>query len=120
MLTDEERNELREEVREQRNFLKENVYLYDKDGRAVIFSKTYLKKMNIMGWVYDQEERKYIRVKRVIHSKFWLAVHNLVAHPMLAIYRPLGEWLHEYTAKKMYEGPQRLREEDTEITAIMD
>jgi len=31
----------------------------------------------------------------------WWCVHNLVAHPMLVLYPRLGEWLHEYTAKRM-------------------
>jgi hypothetical protein len=44
------------------------------------------------------------RIERVIHSPFWRAMHNLIAHPMLAIYRPLGERLHDYTATRMYAG----------------
>lgn len=80
------------------------------------------EQQNIMGWVYDVKKKRYIRVRRVIYSKFWNAIHNLIAHPMLAIYRPWGEWLHEWTATKMYEGgPQSLDEvHDQEIAAVMD
>ena len=46
---------------------------------------------------------KWKRVQRRIYSPFWRGMHNLIAHPMLAIYRPLGEALHEFTARKMYE-----------------
>ena len=46
---------------------------------------------------------KWKRVERRIYSPFWRAMHNIIAHPMLAIYRPLGEALHEFTARKMYE-----------------
>lgn len=27
----------------------------------------------------------------------WI-VHNLIAHPMLILFPPLGEWLHDRTA----------------------
>ena len=50
-----------------------------------------------------QKKLKWKRVERRIYSPFWRAMHNLIAHPMLAIYRPLGEYLHEFTARKMYE-----------------
>ena len=43
------------------------------------------------------------RIVRPVYSGFWRNVHNLVAHPMLAIYRPLGQKLHDYTAERMYE-----------------
>jgi hypothetical protein len=121
-MTDAEREALIKRTEEQRKYLKENEWLHDKEtGETIVFSKTYLKKMNIMGWVYDQEEKKYIRTKRIIWSKFWLAIHNLIAHPMLTIYRPLGEWLHEYTAERMYKGPQKVKDDkDTEITATID
>lgn len=49
------------------------------------------------------QEGEWRRIKRKIYSPFWRGIHNLVAHPMLTIYRPLGERLHEYTARKMYE-----------------
>lgn len=42
------------------------------------------------------------RIERRIYSPFWRAMHNLIAHPMLAVYRPWGEWLHEWTADRMY------------------
>lgn len=92
--------------------------------KDIDFKKTYKtgEKRNIMGWVYDVEEAKYIRVRRVIYSRFWNVIHNVIAHPMLSIYRPLGEILHEWTAEKMYKGgPQSLEESsEQEITAIMD
>jgi hypothetical protein len=120
-MTETERRELRARVEEQKKFMREHEWLYDDDGKAVVFEKTYLKQRNIMGWVYDQEEQKYIRTRRVIWSKFWLAIHNVIAHPMLFFYRPFGEWLHEYTAERMYSGPQkRKHDENIEITAIMD
>ncbi len=34
-------------------------------------------------------------------SWFWYALHNLVAHPLLVLCPPLGEWLHEATATRM-------------------
>ena len=46
---------------------------------------------------------KWKRVERRIYSPFWRAMHNIIAHPMLAVYRPWGEALHEFTARKMYE-----------------
>jgi hypothetical protein len=45
---------------------------------------------------------KWRRVERRIYSRFWRAIHNLIAHPMLAIYRPWGEKLHKWTEDKMY------------------
>jgi len=48
-------------------------------------------------------EGEWRRIKRKIYSPFWRGVHNLLAHPLLTIYRPLGEKLHDYTARKMYE-----------------
>lgn len=42
------------------------------------------------------------RIKRPVYSRFWRVVHNIVAHPMLAIYRPAGQVLHDWTASKMY------------------
>jgi predicted DCC family thiol-disulfide oxidoreductase YuxK len=51
----------------------------------------------------DAQGRVYRRVARKIHSQRWRLVHNLIAHPLLAIYRPWGERLHEWTAEKMYE-----------------
>lgn len=56
-----------------------------------------------MWFDYDKEKNRYIRIKRPIYSQFWRFVHNTVAHPMLAIYRPWGQKLHEWTAEKMYE-----------------
>ena len=47
-------------------------------------------------------ETKYHRIVRPVYSKFWRAIHNLIAHPMLAIYRPWGQKLHDWTAEKMY------------------
>lgn len=31
-------------------------------------------------------------------ERFRWAVHNIVAHPLLVLCPPLGEWLHELTA----------------------
>jgi hypothetical protein len=117
-----ERDRLRAELEKMRKFDRENELLFDEDGNSVYFEKTYISKMNIMGWVYDQEEKKYTRVRRIIHSKFWLALHNCIAHPMLSIYRPLGKFLHEYTAERMYRGfqPDTDDDEDIKITAILD
>tara|TARA_R110002110_G_scaffold121824_5_gene297768 strand:+ start:804 stop:1085 length:282 start_codon:yes stop_codon:yes gene_type:complete len=78
------------------------------------------EEQRFMGMVFDRYEKRYIRVRRVIHSRFWNIVHNLIAHPMIAIYRPWGEKLHNWTAEKMYAGPQNLEEEDVAITAVMD
>ncbi len=46
---------------------------------------------------------EFVRINRRIYSQWWRGVHNLIAHPMLTIHRPLGEWLHEFTAEKMYK-----------------
>lgn len=121
-MTDAEREELRASLAEMRKFQDEHEVFYDSETDEFIdLKKTYLEEQNMMGWIYDVERRKYIRVKRVIWSKRWLKVHNLIAHPMLTIYRPFGKWLHEYTAKKMYRGPQTTEEQpDVNITAIMD
>ena len=51
----------------------------------------------------EKTEEEWKRIERKIYSKSWRAVHNLIAHPMLTIYRPFGEWLHDFTAGKMYE-----------------
>ena len=50
----------------------------------------------------QEPEEEWKRIERKIYSGRWRAVHNLIAHPLLAIYRPLGEKLHEYTAERMY------------------
>jgi len=54
----------------------------------------------------EKEEKKWRRIKRPVFSKFWRVVHNVVAHPMLAVYRPWGQRLHEWTAEKMYHQPK--------------
>ena len=54
-------------------------------------------------WQQPPEEGEWQRIKRPIYSKFWRGVHNLIAHPLLAIHRPTGERLHDYTAERMYE-----------------
>ncbi len=43
------------------------------------------------------------RIKRPIYSKWWRFVHNLIAHPLMAVYRPVGEPFHDWTAKQMYK-----------------
>lgn len=95
-----------------------------RDIEDINFEETFKtgEQGNVMGWVYDVEERKYIRVKRVIHSRFWNVIHNVFAHPMLSIYRPWGKLLHEWTGEKMYKGGPQSTQEDSEIeiTAIMD
>ena len=48
------------------------------------------------------EDGEWVRIERKIHSPFWRGVHNLVAHPLLTLYRPWGEKLHDYTAERMY------------------
>lgn len=55
---------------------------------------------------YETRERtfgEWKRIKRPVYSRFWRLVHNLIAHPMLAICRPIGEWLHGWTEEKMYK-----------------
>ncbi len=52
---------------------------------------------------FSSVPREWRRVTRRIYSPFWRAVHNMVAHPLLTIYRPLGEYLHELTAVRMYK-----------------
>jgi hypothetical protein len=54
--------------------------------------------------VDEDEHGQWQRVERTIRSPFWRAMHNLIAHPMLSIYRPLGERLHDWTATRMYAG----------------
>jgi len=73
-----------------------------------------------MIWDYDKQERRYIRDERTIHSPFWRAIHNLVAHPMLTIYRPLGVKLHDWTAEHMYKDKQSLTHVDKPVTATRD
>lgn len=51
----------------------------------------------------EKAVNRWKRVERRIYSPFWRFAHNVVAHPMLAFYRPWGEKLHEWTANKMYE-----------------
>jgi hypothetical protein len=53
--------------------------------------------------LFPNQEGEWVRIERKIHSPFWRAIHNLVAHPLLTLYRPLGEKLHDYTAERMYE-----------------
>ncbi len=92
------------------------------DYNDIDFEEKYLtgEKLHGMGMVFDVKETRYIRVRRIIHSPFWNKIHNLFAHPMIAIYRPWGERLHNWTAEKMYAGPQDTREADVKITAVMD
>jgi hypothetical protein len=78
------------------------------------------KTEHFMGMVFDRRDRRYIRVRRVIHSRLWNTIHNLIAHPLIAIYRPWGERLHNWTATKMYDGPQSLTEVKPPITAVTD
>lgn len=54
---------------------------------------------------YNEEKDEWKRIKRPVYSKFWRVMHNFVAHPMLAVYRPLGQKLHDWTAEKMYKKP---------------
>lgn len=49
------------------------------------------------------KDNEWRRIERPVFSRFWRAIHNLVAHPLLALYRPLGLILHEYTANRMYK-----------------
>ena len=51
----------------------------------------------------ESEEEQWKRIERRIYSRWWRAAHNLLAHPLLTVYRPWGEKLHDYTAEKMYE-----------------
>jgi len=37
-------------------------------------------------------------------SRIWFAIHNLVAHPLLVLHPPSGEWLHVFTARRMAQG----------------
>lgn len=80
------------------------------------------EKVYFMGAVFDSHQHRYIVVRRVIHSPFWRAMHNLFAHPFLVLLPPLGRWLHEYTRFRMYEGPQTLspQEEGEDITYTQD
>ena len=32
---------------------------------------------------------------------FWYSVHNLIAHPLLVLWPPLGNRLHDWTADRM-------------------
>ncbi len=66
--------------------------------------------VSFMGAVFDRKAQRYIRVKRIIHSPFWRAMHNLFAHPLKVLIPRLGDWLHDYTAAKMYNGPQDMTE----------
>lgn len=47
-------------------------------------------------------DRSFKRIERPIRHKGWQFLHNFIAHPLLAIYRPWGAKLHEYTAVRMY------------------
>ena len=40
------------------------------------------------------------------HTQYlhWWA-HNVIAHPLLVLWPSAGEWLHEYTARRMGRGP---------------
>lgn len=67
---------------------------------------------SIAEWKQEQASKQFIRIERPIRSKFWQALHNCIAHPMLTIYRPLGVKLHQYTADKMYEGEEYPARED--------
>jgi len=51
----------------------------------------------------EDKEIKWKRIERKIYSPFWRFIHNFFAHPLMAIYRPLGERFHEWTAEKMYK-----------------
>lgn len=59
-----------------------------------------------------EEEREWRRIERPIQSSWWQAMHNMVAHPLLTIYRPWGERFHAYTAARMYEGEEFTVDED--------
>ena len=56
------------------------------------------------GWPTVDAARLAVDLPRwpLLLATVWLlrrrgAVHNLIAHPMLTLCRPLGEWLHERT-----------------------
>ncbi len=51
----------------------------------------------------DFRQDEWKRIVRPIYSRFWRGVHNIIAHPLMGIYRPLGKQLHDYTAKQMYQ-----------------
>lgn len=60
------------------------------------------KRINIMGeWIIVEDSAPQ-RVERPIRNKWYQFLHNTLAHPMLALCRPLGVKLHEWTAKRMY------------------
>ena len=52
-------------------------------------------------------KEEWKRIPRPVYSKFWRAVHNLIAHPMLAIHRPTGQKFHDWTAENMYLRPHK-------------
>jgi len=34
-------------------------------------------------------------------KRFWWAVHNVVAHPLMVVWPWLGEMVHDWTGKRM-------------------
>lgn len=36
-----------------------------------------------------------------VRPRAWRFLHNVVAHPLCELMPPLGEFLHEYTARRM-------------------
>jgi hypothetical protein len=37
--------------------------------------------------------------------RFWWTLHNLVVHPLLVLWPPVGVWLHTVTADRMEARP---------------
>jgi hypothetical protein len=74
-------------------------------AQALRYSQDQIRSDHPWQWSRRNDETPPVgwqRVQRRIYSPFWRAMHNLVAHPWLVICRPIGEFLHEFTAERMY------------------
>lgn len=79
--------------------LAHNISRNDHEGIKIIEKEKARRIKNVS----TKEESLWRKTERPVYSRFWRAVHNVVAHPLLALYRPLGLRIHEYTANKMYK-----------------
>ena len=74
-------------------------------GAAIRYGQDQIRSDHPWKWTQRDDDTPpvgYRRVRRRIYSRFWRAMHNLIAHPWLVICRPIGEFFHEFTAEQMY------------------
>lgn len=79
-------------------------YTINKNNHAAdIVADELMRRKKDLSMLWKNEAIIWRRIERPVYSRIWRVIHNLIAHPLLAIYRPIGQKLHDYTAEKMYK-----------------